>query len=265
MGDLAHSLAADAIERVRHGEPADPRDALALVWTRRASLGADQVIGHHVAAAFPAFDDLIGHFLHLLLDRPGNPGLLEDLALHRRDWVLIRLDPPLGQGPESAMFLDQQHLNLSMRCAAVDDPANGHNLRLRPILMMYRQRWGVEDSFKSTKDCLGWEEVQLLDPAGIRLLVAMAWVAAGFLYQLGITLDDESVQVLARLGGWEPRPKRPPGKITVARGLRRMADLLATDAFLQAYYRDHGPFPVPLTAFLHGWQPRDDLCVDVKS
>jgi hypothetical protein len=41
--------------------------------------------------------------------------------------------------------------------------------------------------------------------------------------------------------------------------LRRIVDLLATDAFLQAYYRDHGPFPSRLAAFLHGWQPRDDL------
>jgi Transposase DDE domain len=127
------------------------------------------------------------------------------------------------------------------------------------ILTMYRQRWSVEDSFKWTKECLGWEEVQLLDLEAIRLLVALAWVAAGFLYQLGITLEEESVQVLARLGGWEPRPNRPPGKITLTRGLRRVVDLLATDAFLQAYYREHGPFPPRLSAFLHGWQPKDDL------
>lgn len=127
------------------------------------------------------------------------------------------------------------------------------------ILTMYRQRWSVEESFKWTKECLGWQEVQLLDLHGIRLLVALAWVAAGFLYQLGITLDDQSVQVLARLGGWEPRPNRPPGKITLTRGLRRVVDLLATDAFLQAYYREHGPFPPRLAAFLHGWQPKDDL------
>jgi hypothetical protein len=127
------------------------------------------------------------------------------------------------------------------------------------ILTMYRQRWGVEDSFKWIKECLGWEEVQLLDLEGIRLLVALAWVAAGFLYQLGIRLDEESVQGLARLGGWEPRPTRQPGKITLTRGLRRVVDLLATDAFLQAYYRDQGPFPPRLAAFLHGWQPKDDL------
>ena len=102
------------------------------------------------------------------------------------------------------------------------------------IFQMYRQRWGVEDCFKFTKDCLGWEEVQLLDLAGIRMLVALAWVAAGFLYQLGVTLQWESVYLLARLGGWEPRPNRPPGKLTLSRGLRRLLDLLTTNAFLQA-------------------------------
>jgi hypothetical protein len=127
------------------------------------------------------------------------------------------------------------------------------------IFQMYRQRWGVEDSFKFTKDCLGWEEVQLLDLAGIRRLVALAWVAAGFLYDLGIGLDNETVQVLARLGGWEPRPDRRPGKITLTRGLRRLIDLLTTNAWLQGYYRDHGPFPPGLAAFLPCWRPDNEL------
>jgi len=127
------------------------------------------------------------------------------------------------------------------------------------ILTMYRQRWGVEECFKWTKECLGWEEVQLLDLQGIRLLVALAWVAAGFLYSLGISLDEASVQLLAKLGGWEQRANRPPGKITLTRGLRRVLDLLSTDALLQAHYREHGPFPPQLAAFLHGWRPKDDL------
>jgi hypothetical protein len=48
------------------------------------------------------------------------------------------------------------------------------------IFPMCCQRWGVEDCFKFTKDGLGWQEVQLLDLAGIQMLVAVAWVAAGF-------------------------------------------------------------------------------------
>ena len=99
----------------------------------------------------------------------------------------------------------------------------------------------------------------LLDLQGIRLLVALAWVAAGFLYSLGISLDEASVQLLAKLGGWEQRANRPPGKITLTRGLRRVLDLLSTDALLQAHYREHGPFPPQLAAFLHGWRPKDDL------
>jgi hypothetical protein len=127
------------------------------------------------------------------------------------------------------------------------------------IFQMYRQRWGVEDSFKFTKDCLGWEEVQLLDLEGIRMLVALAWVAAGFLYRMGVTMQWESVYLLARLGGWEPRPDRPPGKQTLTRGLRRLLEMLTTNAFLQAYYREHGPFPPDLAAFLHGWRPETEL------
>lgn len=127
------------------------------------------------------------------------------------------------------------------------------------IFQMYRQRWGVEDCFKFTKDCLGWEEVQLLDLEGIRMLVALAWVAAGILYQLGVTLQWESVYLLARLGGWEPRPNRPPGKLTLSRGLRRLLDMLTTNAVLQRYYREHGPFPPDLAAFLHGWRPETEL------
>jgi hypothetical protein len=66
------------------------------------------------------------------------------------------------------------------------------------IFAMYRQRWAVEDSCKVTKECLGWEEVQVLDLRGIGTLVAMAWVAAGFLYELGVTLEWAEVQLLAR-------------------------------------------------------------------
>jgi hypothetical protein len=127
------------------------------------------------------------------------------------------------------------------------------------VFQMYRQRWGAEESFKFTKECLGWEAVQLLDLEGIRTLVALAWVAAGFLYQLGIGLDNQSVQLLAKLGGWEARADRPPGKITLTRGLRRLMDMLTTNAFLQASYREHGPFPPGLAAFLPGWRPDDEL------
>ena len=57
------------------------------------------------------------------------------------------------------------------------------------IFRMYRQRWAAEDSCTFTKECLGWAEVQVMDVAAVRTLVALAWVAAGFLYERGVSLE----------------------------------------------------------------------------
>jgi hypothetical protein len=92
------------------------------------------------------------------------------------------------------------------------------------IFQMYRQRWAVEDSFHFVKDTLGWEEVQLLNMTGIRTLLALGWVAAAFLYELGVTLDWKEVRLLARLGGWAERKGNKPGKTVLTRGLRRLLD-----------------------------------------
>jgi hypothetical protein len=126
------------------------------------------------------------------------------------------------------------------------------------IFRMYRQRWAVEDSFKFTKGVLGWEEVQLLDLEGIRTLLALAWVAAGFLYELGVTLEWEEVRLLARLGGWVERQDNPPGKIVLTRGLRRIMDMLSTQAFLDRYREQHGVLPPRIAAWI-GEPPPSDL------
>ena len=67
------------------------------------------------------------------------------------------------------------------------------------IFRMYRQRRAIEDSFKLRKQCLGWEEVPVLDFDAVRLLVALGRVAAGFLYELGVTLKWK------RCGSWGVR------------------------------------------------------------
>ena len=123
---------------------------------------------------------------------------------------------------------------------------------------MYRQRWSVEDSFKFLKTCLGWEEVQVLDWQAIRTLVALAWVAAGFLFDLGVTFDWAEVQLLAKLGGWEPHKDRKPGKITLKRGLGRLLEMLATQSMLSGMRLNIRDFH-PDCAFLHGWQPPGEL------
>ncbi|MGQ9887706.1 MAG: transposase, partial [Aggregatilineales bacterium] len=86
------------------------------------------------------------------------------------------------------------------------------------VLRFYRRRWAVEDTFKFIKTCCGVEAVQLLRLGAICRLVAFAWVAAGFLFYLGVTLDNAAVRLLAHLGGWEPRANRPPGKRILTRG-----------------------------------------------
>jgi hypothetical protein len=128
------------------------------------------------------------------------------------------------------------------------------------IFARYRQRWAVEDSFKVTKVCLGWEEVKMLDLRGIRTLVALAWVAAGFLYRMGVTFEWAEVQLLAKLGGWVPHKDRRPGKITLMRGLHRLLDLLATQAILSDAAAQPEGLPPKIMALLQGWQsPQPDL------
>ena len=104
---------------------------------------------------------------------------------------------------------------------------------------------------------LGWEEVQLLDLEGIRTLLALAWVAAGFLYELGVTLEWEEVRLLARLGGWAERKDNPPGKIILTRGLRRLVDMLMTQAVLDRYREEHGALPSRIAEWIGEPPPKE--------
>lgn len=122
------------------------------------------------------------------------------------------------------------------------------------IFRMYRQRWAVEDSFQFVKDTLGWEDVQLLDLTAIRTMLALGWVAAGFLYELGVTLDWEEVRLLARLGGWAERKNNKPGKIVLTRGLRRVLDMLTTQAFLDQYRAEHGELPPKIDELIRSFR-----------
>lgn len=118
------------------------------------------------------------------------------------------------------------------------------------VYQMYRMRWAVEDAFKFIKQSLGWEEVQVLSLDAVRSLVALAAVAAGFLFEWGVTLEWEAIQLLARLGAWVPRKNGKPGKIILTRGLRRLLDLLAARAMLKDYQDRHGSLPRQIAAFL---------------
>ena len=93
--------------------------------------------------------------------------------------------------------------------------------------------------------------MQLLAYEAVRLLVALGWVAAGFLYERGVTLERAEVRLLARRGGWEERADRPPGKLVLTRGLRRLLDLFATEAILADEVRQHGSLPPRIAALLN--------------
>jgi hypothetical protein len=164
----------------------------------------------------------------------------------------VRREGP-GEEVQKEVWLVEVHVprtNLKPWLLLTDWPITDAQSAVR-IFRMYRQRWAVEDSFRFIKDTLGWEDVQLLDLKGIRTLLALGWVAAGFLYELGITLEWEEVQLLARLGGWVPRKDSKPGKIVLTRGLRRILDMLVTQAFLDRYRAGHGHLPPQIASLLH--------------
>lgn len=117
------------------------------------------------------------------------------------------------------------------------------------VFRQYRQRWAVEDAFKFAKDVLGWEDMQLLHFEHIQTLSALGWIAAGFLYELGIGLEEPAITLLVRLAGGEVRPNRPPGKTILTRGLRRLLDYFVVDDFLNRE-RQKGPLPPQIAAFL---------------
>src|SRR5207248_7948177 len=113
----------------------------------------------------------------------------------------------------------------------------------------------IEDSLKYTKSCLDWEAVQVLDLEALRMLVSLAWVAAGFMYEMGVSLEWAEVRLLARLGGWEERADRRPGRIVLTRGLARLLDLASTEAMLKQYEAAQGALPPKIAAFLGRGQP----------
>ena len=64
--------------------------------------------------------------------------------------------------------------------------------------------------------------------------------------------------MLAKLGGWQERKDRPPGKIVLTlRHLQRLFDMLTTEALLANHIQQHGALPPRIAALLHGWSPPD--------
>jgi hypothetical protein len=156
------------------------------------------------------------------------------------------------QEPQSrrVWLLRVQVLGSDMRLWLMTDHPVDSAEGARRVYQMYRMRWSVEDAFKFIKQSLGWEEVQLLSLQGVRSLVALAAVAAGFLFQWGVTLEWDAIQLLAKLGGWIPRKNAKPGRIILTRGLRRLIDTVTARAVLREYKDLYGRLPPQVAEFV---------------
>lgn len=103
-----------------------------------------------------------------------------------------------------------------------DDVAARARLATR-LVQAYRQRWATLDVFAWTKGVLKWESVRLMHFEGLRVLVGCAWIVAAFLFELGTTLNDRQLRLVAHLGGWRQQEQHRPGKRVLTWGLERLA------------------------------------------
>jgi hypothetical protein len=97
------------------------------------------------------------------------------------------------------------------------------------VVALYVMRWAIEEVFAWTKGALEWEAVRVLEFKAFKRLVAFAWVAAGFVFDLGVSLEHRVVQHLAFLGGWVPRRDERPGRRVLALGLARVLNAVVVE------------------------------------
>jgi hypothetical protein len=167
-----------------------------------------------------------------------------------RVWFQVGRETEQEPQIRDAWLMRAQVLGSNTRLWLMTDHPGDTAQAAQRVFQMYRTRWAIEDAFKFIKQSLGWEEVQLLSLQAVRSLVALSAVAAGFLFEWGVSLEWEAVQLLARLGGWIPRKNAKPGKIILTRGLRRLLDLFAARSILEDYLDQHGSLPSQVAAFL---------------
>jgi hypothetical protein len=53
------------------------------------------------------------------------------------------------------------------------------------------------------------------------------------------------------LGGWADRKGNKPGKVVLTRGLRRLLDMLITQAFLDRHRAEYGHLPSRIASFIY--------------
>jgi hypothetical protein len=106
----------------------------------------------------------------------------------------------------------------------------------REIWFNYRRRWRIETTFRFLqKEGLRWEDFKVLDFEAIRRLITLVLIAALFLLNIRLFLDEASLQILLTLGGKQGLASERDGPYLVLRGYQMLLACLTTLAVLKRY------------------------------
>jgi hypothetical protein len=102
------------------------------------------------------------------------------------------------------------------------------------IWFNYRRRWRIETTFRFLqKEGLRWDDFKVLDFEAIRRLITVVLIAALFLLNIRLFLDQASLQLLLTLGGKQGLKSERDGPYLVLRGYQKLLGCLATLAVLK--------------------------------
>jgi hypothetical protein len=112
-----------------------------------------------------------------------------------------------------------------------------HNSKqAQEIWFNYRRRWRVETTFRFLqRDGLRWDDFKVLNFDAIQRLITLVLIAALFLLNIRLFLDDISLQILLTLGGKQGLKSERDGPYLALRGFQKIAGCLATLALLKRY------------------------------
>jgi hypothetical protein len=106
----------------------------------------------------------------------------------------------------------------------------------REIWLNYRRRWRIETTFRFLqRDGLRWDDFKVLDFQAIRRLITLVLIAALFLLNIHLFLDETSLQLLLILGGKQGLKNERDGPYLALRGLQKVIACCATLAVLRRY------------------------------
>lgn len=108
--------------------------------------------------------------------------------------------------------------------------------RAREIWRDYRRRWRIEETFRFLqREGLRWEDFKVLSLEAIRRLVSVVLIAALFLLNLSLWVDEKAHQALLVLGGKLGLKSERDGPYLALRGWQKLLNGLTPLAVLKQY------------------------------